>query len=337
MQSRTSGRPNDFSDKAAVDRQDADPRVMVQLKALIKACIAKPAKRIGDMTEVVRQLGDLARNFSPATSDETAVQLAEAQKQLTALKLSEFAAMQRKTAAEAKAPKLMCCDCLDEYDAIDGVTCCGPSSHFRCNACFSSMVHIQISGACKASFIRNHSKIECTICQQDGHQFFFDMQKITPRLTSETYIKYLNTLAEPAVINAQREAEERFERRLLEAQARMAKESSDAAISSFVKHIQDNLIQPRCPVPSCRVLVAGFDHCAHLTCGLQSNGSIVGGCGAHLCAWCMQSFPTATACQSHVHGCDLNANRPSLFPVESSHPRVWLEVQSKQALPRVKQ
>jgi hypothetical protein len=226
---------------------------------------------------------------------------------------------------------------LDEYDATDGVTCCGPSGHFRCDTCFSSMVLAQISGACKPSFIRNHSKIECTSCQQDGHQFFFDMQKLTPRLTPETYIKYLSTLAEPTVVEAQRESEERFERRLLEMQARVAEESSDAAISSFVKHIQDNLIQPRCPVPSCRVVVAGFDDCAHLTCGLLPDGSIVGGCGAHLCAWCMQSFPSAAACQSHVHACDLNANRPSLFPVESSHPRVWREVQSRQALPRVKQ
>jgi hypothetical protein len=336
MQKRTSSRPNDFS--ADPRAGDWPPEVVVQLRALIEACISKPAKLIGDITEVVRQLGYLARNFSPATSDETAVQLAEAHRQLTALKLNEeFAAMQRKTAAEATAPKLMCCDDLDEYDAIDGVTCCGPSSHFRCSACFSSMVHTQISGACKALFIRNHSKIECTSCQQDGHQFFFDMQKLIPRLTPETYSKYLNALAEPAVVVAQRESEERFERRLLEIQTRMTKESSDAAISSFVKHIEDNLIQPRCPVSSCRVLVADFDHCAHLTCGLQSNGSIFGGCGAHLCAWCMQCFPTAAACQSHVHVCDLNANQPSLFPVESSHPRVWLEVQSRQALLRVKQ
>ncbi len=59
------------------------------------------------------------------------------------------------------------------------------------------------------------------------------------------------------------------------------------------------------------------------------------GCGSHLCAWCLQAFPDHGTCQSHTQGCSLNADAPHLFPVGSTHPRVWREVQNRQALLRV--
>ena len=342
MQSSSLDNPNDFSEEDVIDNKGADARagdwpaeVIAELKDLAKACTAKPSKRIGNMTTVMQRLGDLAGHYAPDTADQTADQLAEARKALDALKLNEeFLAMQRD---KAECASVECCTCFDSHPADAGVACSGASPHFYCNECFSRMVLTQVTGDFKRAFIDGGLAIECSCCQPEGFRNVFNMQLCTPRLTPAAYSAYLSTLAEPAVIQAQREAEERFERQLRELQERMAKQCSDAAISGFVKHIQDRLIVPRCPNPSCQVQIAGFDHCAHLECGKQPGGRVVGGCGSHVCAWCMQLFPDGHSCQSHVHGCSLNANPGSLFPVESTHPRVWREVQNGLARARVKQ
>ena len=340
---RTDARPLvNFSDNETIDDTDADARagdwpaeVIAELKDLAKACTAKASKRIGNMTTVMQRLANLAGQYAPDTADQTADQLAEARKALDALKLNEeFLAMQRD---KAECASVECRTCFDSHPADAGVACSGASPHFYCNECFSRMVLTQVTGDFKRAFIDGGLAIECSCCQPEGFRNVFNMQLCTPRLTPAAYSAYLSTLAEPAVIQAQREAEERFERQLRELEERMAKQCSDAAISGFVKHIQDRLIVPRCPNPSCQVQIAGFDHCAHLECGKQPGGRVVGGCGSHVCAWCMQLFPDGHSCQSHVHGCSLNANPGSLFPVESTHPRVWREVQNGLARARVKQ
>lgn len=111
----------------------------------------------------------------------------------------------------------------------------------------------------------------------------FDMRVCTSHVTQECYDGYMLAMAEPSVVHAQREEAERcamrcnllcflklkslvlfcrWQRRLREAQQRVAGVSVDTVIDPYVNHIQENLIQPRCP--SCKALVPDFDHCAHL-------------------------------------------------------------------------
>ena len=108
------------------------------------------------------------------------------------------------------------------------------------------------------------------------------MQVCSSHVTSQCYTGYMQAMAEPLVVQAQREEAERcamwcditssdrkfvmlcdrWERRLREAQQRVAGDTADAAVDPHVTHIQENLIQPRCP--QCKALVPDFDHCAHL-------------------------------------------------------------------------
>ena len=113
------------------------------------------------------------------------------------------------------------------------------------------------------------------------------MRVCSSHVTQECYDGYMQAMAEPSVVQAQREVEERctmrtgviyshlkltstvpicrWERRLNEARQRASGAAVDTAtvIEPYVNHIQENLIQPRCP--SCSALVPDFDHCAHLT------------------------------------------------------------------------
>jgi len=270
LQSCDDENPNDLSDEDVIDRRNADeraghwpPEVVSKLKALSKACTAaKVDKRIGDMSTVMRQLKELMDGFPSDASDEIAAQLAEARRALDGLKLNEeFQAMQRKQAA---ADTLSCCICFDSFPASAGVTCSGAApGHFYCNDCFSSMVMSRVTGEGKVSFIQHGLSIECSVCQPDGFRSVFDMRLLCPHLTAEAYTEYLKTLAEPAVI----EAQQRYQDRIREMQEIIDRLEG----TRYIKHIQDHLIQPRCPRLDCRALVLDFDHCAHLQVRLRSH------------------------------------------------------------------
>ena len=227
-----------------------------------------------------------------------------------------------------------CAVCMDSFPAGAGVTCCSASAgHFHCAACFNGLVVHQTTGVGFAEFVGRGNDIVCAICRSSSQHAPFDMRICSPLLTPAAYSSYLKALSEASIVAAQRETTEQFEAKLRDIsflQQRLAQ----LTMQPYVLHVVE-LICPRCPV--CKVTIGGFDHGADFQCGMRSSGRVFGGCGSHLCAWCMCAFPDNRACHSHVLNCSLNANPGNLFPVESTHPRVWREVQNGLARARVKQ
>lgn len=161
-----------------------------------------------------------------------------------------------------------CCVCFDIVPPCSGVTCCDSASaseavlsHFYCNTCFSDKVVSQVTGECKAAFIQHGLTIECSICKSQGFRSVFDMQMLCSHLTRDAYTHYIKVLSEPSLI----EAEQRFQGRVCELQERI----DLLECKTYINHIQEHLIQPRCPRLDCKALLLDFDHCAHLQVSVQ--------------------------------------------------------------------
>ena len=164
---------------------------------------------------------------------------------------------------QAPVDAVNCCVCFDFFPPGSGVHCrdCGGAfeerlSHFYCNSCFSDNVVSQATGECKAAFVQHGQAIECIICKSQGYRSVFNMQLLCSHLSREAYTHYIKALSEPFLM----ETELRFEARICELQGRI----DFLECKTYTNHIQEHLMQPRCPRLDCRALLLDFDHCAHL-------------------------------------------------------------------------
>jgi hypothetical protein len=107
------------------------------------------------------------------------------------------------------------------------------------------------------------------------------MRKEMPFLDDATYDCFQACIVEKAVIEAQKECDKRHARAIKEMQQATSSNPVPGALEEEVAHISEHLILPRCP--QCTRQVIDFVGCAAMSCDVED-----GGCGAYVCAWCLE-------------------------------------------------
>ena len=171
-------------------------------------------------------------------------------------------------------------------------------------------------------------RVLCPFCPTTQLLPAFEMRKEMPFLDDATYECFQACIVEKAVIEAQKESDKRHEQGII----------PSGTVEEEVARISEHLILPRCP--QCARQVIDFVGCAAMSCDVED-----GGCGAFICAWCLElqvavertaTGPGRTArlaCHDHVRSCLLNPTK-NVYP-PSPHPQLWQGVMHELARRRV--
>jgi hypothetical protein len=186
------------------------------------------------------------------------------------------------------------------------------------------MAYHQVSGVEKSLFMR-FKEFRCYY----DHSLL-DMQRVIGHVSSNTWQLISTALSEQAVIETQQAM-----------QARIDAQQKEGAVpqSAFDKSMEKirHMAQPRCP--DCDVPIPDFEACSALTCGTVTRlgpGPALrqGGCGARLCAWCLQVIPASENHHDHICECYRNPDPGSSYPPQP-HPAIWLSSMAKLTRERV--
>ncbi len=196
------------------------------------------------------------------------------------------------------------CTCLlkDEKFVYNGC-------HRFCQNCISHVFTCGVQGTSAPRFVATR-EVPCGVCKLP-----LDVAIAAPLLLPDATRAYQEALCTIASL----ESEKITEIRLRATCAALPQLDPTIAILDEIA----TLILPFCPV--CKRNLPDFDGCCALQCG-NVNGvfdrSV--GCGAHICAWCQDSFIDGHACHQHVSECLLNPG-DDLYPPKP-HPQTWHSV-----------
>ena len=168
-----------------------------------------------------------------------------------------------------------------------------PNNHHFCLECFDYMVDSQVRSE-KASFIALRCEVFCRYCVPAS---IIDIQTHSNSLKKSTWQLYLEACSEMAVVSEQK----RWEGRTLTTPA-----DPDPDGLAFVQ----DLVVRKCPTCN-RLMADDFEGCVALQCGRTSYAYRLegAGCGADICAYCSEAFPSEHDVHQHVKTCVANPVR----------------------------
>jgi hypothetical protein len=204
------------------------------------------------------------------------------------------------------------------------VLTCGDGSHHFCAKHLEGIARHQVTGVEKNIFI----KCKEFRCYYDHS--LFDMQKVIANVSPATWQLISTALAEQAVIETQE-----FMQARLDAQQQAGPQSAFDKAMECIRH----MAVPR--YPDCDVPISDFEACSALTCGtVRTKGPArpaarsEHGCGARLCALCLQSIPASESHHGHISDCYRNPDPGTSYPPQP-HPAVWQSSMEKLARERL--
>lgn len=222
---------------------------------------------------------------------------------------------------------------------LEGLVVGCKEGHAYCNKCFNHTISTQVREN-RVAFMSDtvRCRVCCPFCPTTQLLPAFVMRKEMPFLDDATYDCFQACIVEKAVIEAQQERDKRHADVIKQMQQATSSNPVPALLEEEVAHISEHLIIPRCP--QCARQVLDFVGCAAMSCDVED-----GGCGAYVCAWCLQlqvavertaTMPGRTArlaCHDHVRSCLLNPTK-NVYP-PSPHPQLWQGVMHELARKRV--
>jgi len=231
--------------------------------------------------------------------------------------------------------KVLCTLCCEPFEE-GALARCGNGTHRFCSTCFSTVVGDAVRGQSKGVCIAAGGRIPCNWCTPES---FFDVQRYAAVLSKDCFQAWLEVVAAIKVeeetmkwVDKLKQKDEETFQALVMAGA----VSDDMLVERHYHHIAEKLILPACP--ACHQYIADFDACCALQCGRRDGMKWAAGlgCGAYICAWCLETKPEEKELHDHVMLCPYNPVRNSLFP-PSGHPFEWKKVMHELARMRVKQ
>ena len=243
----------------------------------------------------------------------------------------------RQLMLEVSAATVACTSCtvLTEEGALAR---CGNGTHSFCSSCFSDCVGDAVRGGSKPVCIAAGGSVLCRWCPV-GSYCQFDVQKYAALLSKDIFRQWLDVMAE---IKIQQETSKLIE--LLKQQkednfqilVKAGAVSDDMMVERHYNHIAEKLILATCP--KCGQLICDFEACCALQCGRRDGMTWAPGfgCGAYICAWCLETKPTEKELHDHVMECPFNARPYSMYP-PPGHPADWQKVMHELARKRIKQ
>ena len=285
-----------------------------------------PALGTACVGATVRGPAPAASSTTPSSVVQTACKVVEAA--VSALNVHQLI-------KDASPAKVACDECREKFDE-GALARCGSGTHTFCSDCFSRIVNDAVSGQNEGVCIAANGLVTCNYCNPKSA---FDMQKCASHLSQECFRAWLEVVA---AIRVREEADRWCEREKKKAREHFEELDRAGAVTDAmrVQHIYDviseTLIQPACPV--CHKYIVEFDACCALQCGRRDGyvWTAGSGCGAFICAWCLETKGNEKELPDHGLSCDYNPGKPKTMYPPPRHPVDWKSVMHEFARMRIK-
>ena len=199
------------------------------------------------------------------------------------------------------------CESMGEESAKDfdaGIEC--SEGHFHCSLCVVKLTQDLLKVENRGKCARLDAQIMCfkypTECRSSAFHDR-DLARHLPGVDFQAYLKGRINLMEQSL---KMELEPQIREQLKEEQRRLAAlEERERQVLIARKHIEEEILQMKCPRQSCRQAFYDFDGCFALSCSL---------CPCKFCGWCLQDCGDQDA-HPHVLICGkVPGGEDPLFP-----------------------
>jgi len=236
----------------------------------------------------------------------------------------------------AVSPAKVACTSCSEPTEQQALARCGNGTHHFCSDCFREVIFNAVRGQNKGVFIASGGLVSCTWCNPNSS---CDVQRYAALLSKDCFQAWLGAVAAIKVEEESLKWAERFKQKdeeTFQVLVKAGAATDDMLVQHHYDHIAEKLIQPACPV--CHMYIVAFDACCALQCGRRDGmkWAVGHGCGAYICAWCLETQVSEKELHEHVKLCSYNPVRNSLFP-PVGHPAHWENVMHEFARKRVKE
>ena len=189
-------------------------------------------------------------------------------------------------------------------DADAGIEC--SEGHFTCGSCVSILVQDLLKVENQGKRARLRGEVKCFKCPTECNAPGFTERDLARHLSVDDFQAYLKSRLEILEADLKATLEEESRRKVEEEVARLkALDERERRVLLARKHIEEDILQPKCPRQSCRRGFFDFEGCFAISCS---------SCTCKFCGWCLQDCGDNDA-HPHVRQCaKVSRGVDALFP-----------------------
>jgi hypothetical protein len=177
-------------------------------------------------------------------------------------------------------------------DADAGIEC--SEGHFHCGSCVSILVQDLLKVENQGKRARLRGEVKCFKCPTECNAPGFTERDLARHLSVDDFQAYLKSRLEILEADLKATLEEESRRQVEEQVARLkALDERERRVLLARKHIEEDILQPKCPRQSCRRGFFDFEGCFAISCS---------SCPCKFCGWCLQDCGDHDA-HPHVRQC----------------------------------
>ena len=177
-------------------------------------------------------------------------------------------------------------------DADAGIEC--SEGHFHCGSCVSMLVQDLLKVENQGKRARLRGEVKCFKCPTECNAPGFTERDLARHLSVDDFQAYLKCRLEILEADLKATLEEESRRQVEEQVARLkALDERERRVLLARKHIEEEILQPKCPRQSCRRGFLDFEGCFAISCSA---------CTCKFCGWCLQDCGDHDA-HPHVRQC----------------------------------
>jgi hypothetical protein len=176
--------------------------------------------------------------------------------------------------------------------------------HFDCGSCLTKLTENLLKVENQAMLTTRAAQVRCFKFPLECRAPGFHVGDLAFHLPADVFHSLLS--ARINVMNERKanELEDQYQQRLNEELRRLvALDEQSRKVLVARKHIEEEILQMRCPRPGCRRAFYDFDGCFALSCGA---------CQCKFCGWCLVDCGDADA-HPHVRQCREKPSNANMF------------------------
>jgi hypothetical protein len=178
------------------------------------------------------------------------------------------------------------------YGADDGIQC--SEGHFHCGSCLTRLTKDLLKVENQSQLAQREAQVMCFKFPCDCRSPGFHAGDLARHLPVEDFQALLKARIDVMNQQTASELEDKFQQRVNEELKRLlALDERGRKVLMARKHIEEEILQMRCPRRNCRRAFYDFDGCFALSCGA---------CQCKFCGWCLADCGDRDA-HSHVAHC----------------------------------
>jgi hypothetical protein len=237
-------------------------------------------KARGQTAELVRGMTSENPNSRPSAKD--------------VIERSSFFAILKEVRIKVPSVCLFCVSNNDDgkKDTDAGIEC--SEGHFHCGSCVSILVQDFLKVENQGKRARLRGEVRCFKCPTECNAPGFKERDLARHLSVDDYQAYLKSRLEILEADFKAKLEEESKRQVAEEIARLkVLDEHERRVLLARKHIEEEIMQPKCPRPSCRRGFLDFEGCFAISCS---------SCACKFCGWCLEDCGDHDA-HAHVRQC----------------------------------